>query len=559
MATSALPVNPFDENHLLGSVLRVDPSSVVVSMGSIKNGPVTNRKPGPGQVGDFVIVECNRFGIFGRISSIRLTDTVESDDIRTVRQGVVQLLTTFDITSGHIHQGVLSQPQLGSQVYLADPKLVKLLAEAQQRGARKGQPLVLSFAQLPDAENTPVSFTPEMLFGRHCALVGSTGSGKSWSIARILEDIARHKSKAVLFDATGEFAPLSKATRHVYLGNDPHPQANAKEVSLPYFQLTESDLFAIFRPTGQSQAPKLRAAMKSLKLAILEPSLTFDGTIIKADKAKQQYEQNYARFYADIESPLARFDIRHLPRQIENECVKPTRSAMEPMYWGDYLGGEISMCIPLIARIQDIINSEELSPVFNPHGKPSLLDELDAFLQDDSVRILCVSLQYLSFAYNTREIIANAIGRHLLDLGRKGKFAKQPLVVFLDEAHQFLNKTVGDDQNYPLDSFALIAKEGRKFSLNICIATQRARDIPEGVLSQFGTMIVHRLINDQDRRVVERAASEMDQSSMATIPSLAPGEAVLIGVDFPVPLVIRVEAPSARPYSYGPDYQQCWK
>jgi DNA helicase HerA-like ATPase len=133
------------------------------------------------------------------------------------------------------------------------------------------------------------------------------------------------------------------------------------------------------------------------------------------------------------------------------------------------------------------------------------------------------------------------------------------LIVFLDEAHQFLNKYVGDEFNkLKLDSFDLIAKEGRKFSLNICIATQRPRDIPEGVISQVGTIVVHRLINSSDREVIERASGEIDKNSAKFLPTLSPGEAAIIGVDFPIPVTVQIIPPLVKPDSSGPDYQTSW-
>lgn len=71
-----------------------------------------------------------------------------------------------------------------------------------------------------------------------------------------------------------------------------------------------------------------------------------------------------------------------------------------------------------------------------------------------------------------------------------------------------------------LDAFELIAKEGRKYGLNICLSTQRPRDITEGVLSQMGTLVVHRLTNDRDREVVERACGEIDRSASSFLPNL---------------------------------------
>lgn len=145
-------------------------------------------------------------------------------------------------------------------------------------------------------------------------------------------------------------------------------------------------------------------------------------------------------------------------------------------------------------------------------------------------------------------------------MARNGAFKSRPVVVIVDEAHNFLGRQIGaDDAVARLDAFELIAKEGRKYGLNICLSTQRPRDITEGVLSQMGTLVVHRLTNDRDREVVERACGEVDRSASSFLPNLKPGEAAIIGADFPIPLTIQVFPPSAKPLSDGPNYQTNWK
>jgi len=190
---------------------------------------------------------------------------------------------------------------------------------------------------------------------------------------------------------------------------------------------------------------------------------------------------------------------------------------------------------------------------------PSLLEEVDKFMEHPDQKILCISLEHLSFANHAREIIANATGRRLLAVAREGQFQKKPLLVVVDEAHHFLNeKLISGDTDFPLDSFSLIAKEGRKYGLNICLATQRPRDIPEDVLSQMGTMIVHRLINIHDREVVESACGSIDAGSISRLPVLSPGQAVITGVSFPTPLLVRMKFAENPPRSSSPDYQEAW-
>ena len=174
--------------------------------------------------------------------------------------------------------------------------------------------------------------------------------------------------------------------------------------------------------------------------------------------------------------------------------------------------------------------------------------------------MLRICLSGVAFEFKAREIVANVIGRHLLNMARNGAFKSRPVVVIVDEAHNFLGRQIGaDDAVARLDAFELIAKEGRKYGLNICLSTQRPRDITEGVLSQMGTLVVHRLTNDRDREVVERACGEIDRSASSFLPNLKPGEAAIIGADFPIPLTIQVFPPSAKPLSDGPNYQTHWK
>jgi len=362
-------------------------------------------------------------------------------------------------------------------------------------------------ATLPASAETGVSFKPENLFGRHCAVLGATGGGKSWTVARIIEQAALLNAKVILLDATGEFHRLDAGVNHLHIGDDPHKSpGSSEEVVVPYFQLVEADLLSLFKPSGQAQAPKFRAAMKTLKLVKVAPVLPVNnGVFVKAGKRKADFEREMKTHSAAVEGPRADFDITKLARQIDEECIWPnggTGTSPDPTTWGRMDDGQRSYCVSLITRIEDILGSNELGCILQPQGKTSLFDRIDTFLSNQQGRVLRVSMKYLPFSHSAREIVANAIGRHLLNLGRLRRFRLKPVFVFLDEAHQFLDKTLGDENTkYALDSFELIAKEGRKFCLNICIATQRPRDIPEGVISQMGTLIVSAVTQNQPVRV----------------------------------------------------------
>lgn len=571
---SPLPIYPFDPDLCIGTVTEVGPTTAKVNLPHAAAPEAMwyhGYRHGRGEVGDFVVIELDDTAIFSRVLSVRLPErerlTVEPELGKQVDShpvGEIQLLSTISVQTGRVSSGLSHYPRLGSRVYAIHPSLIQWIAEASHKGEHDEPALVIDIGTVPAANDAAVQAAPERLFGRHCAVLGATGGGKSWTLARLIEQAAKFEgAKVILLDATGEFHTLGATADHVQVGSgDAHPTTCRKCV-FPYTKLTESDLFALFRPSGQVQVPKLRQAIKSLKLARVVPTLAAaSGLLLKSQQLKQTIDQAYIANANVLDQPLADFNIRLLAQQLQEECVFPsagTSQRQDYSRWGGYSDSEKSYCATLIGRVEEMCSSSELACVFQPTDQPSLVEEVDRFLADPQIRVLRVSLKYLAFSHNAREIVANAIGRHLLSLARDQVFKTQPTVLFLDEAHQFLDKTLGDENTrYPLDSFDLIAKEGRKYSLNICIATQRPRDIPEGVLSQMGTLLVHRLINDRDREVVERASGEIDKSAAKFLPTLAPGQAVVIGVDFPIPLTLQISKPSAEPDSRGPDFQRYW-
>lgn len=544
-------------DSFIGRVSSVDANSVEMLLPA--SGTSASRSV---KIGDFVVVRSGALGLLARLASLRLSASGSfTPDSHAINEqvAVLEVLVSVDLETCNSHGGVIHTPAVGDEVFLAPAQLVQRVVQGEAAN-NVLNPVRITFAQLQNAEKTYISFTPEQLFGRHLAILGATGGGKSWTVARLIEESSRLNSKIILFDATGEYSTLRHGVRHLAIGGVGKNEEDADQVAVPFYHLTEDDLFKIFKPSGESQAPKLRAAMKSLKLADLSSELAPDGTIIKAHKSRLVFDEEYGRNRKKIESPLADFKISNLPRQIENECVHPQRSPTEPHFWGGISSRELSNCMPLIARISDIVTAPGLKAIFKPGKLPSLFREIHKFLEDRTANILRISLAHFAFEHNAREIVVNAIGRHLLDLSRVGSFSEAPLVVFLDEAHQFVHSGVGEENlEFSLNAFALIAKEGRKFGLNICLATQRPRDIPEGVLSQIGSLIVHRIINDNDRYVIERACGDFDKTSAARVPTLSPGESIIIGIDFGLPVSVKILPPENRPSFEGPNYQRYWK
>ena len=326
----------------------------------------------------------------------------------------------------------------------------------------------------------------------------------------------------------------------------------------------------MLHPSSKTQVPKLMEAIRSLKMSKLDTNTelasyykqdsqgnSIVGNIYKSKKEKRPFEVFYYNHIVDIEDKSCNFNFNLLAAQITNECIWDS-DRNDSSLWGDRNETDVSNCISLISRINNVMSTSEYNKIFGfrkeviPKAK-DLKDGIQEFLQGES-SILRLDFSKVSFDYQVREILVNAIGNYLLNEARNGNYKNSPIIMFIDEAHQFLNKSIADEyfSAKPLDAFEQISKEARKYGLFLCIATQMPRDIPLGTLSQMGTFVVHRLINEQDKKAVENAASAANRNSLSFLPILGEGEALIVGVDFPMPLTIKINAPQRVPDSQTP-------
>jgi uncharacterized protein len=517
---------------------------------------------GRGEVGEFVLVEGQKSLILGRISEIK----VQEQERRSINRnfagnaemdalGQIQMLGCVATDSLRVIAGVDNYPRLGDRIYAAPHRFIALLPQLMEAKDSVTPFISLTLGTIGTSQQSIVSVKPERLFGRHCAILGTTGGGKSWTTARIIEECLNHRAKLILIDATGEYRGFQKDhVFHCHLGNPLVFASNSERLSLPPTSFLESDFIAMFEPSGKVQGPKLLAAIQSLKLAHIEPNLAIDGLIVKEYAEKKPFFNAMYKHASALNNPAQEFNASLLPRQIINECVHDYGDKN----WRAKNEAEIGYCASMITRINGILRSSTMSFVFSDNAYPSVIEKLINFFKSEK-RLFRIDLSAVAYEFNAREIVANTIGRYLLSAARNGDFKVKPLVVMVDEAHNFLGQHLGsDDYQAKLDAFEIIAKEGRKYGLTLCLASQRPRDITEGVLSQMGTLIVHRLTNERDREIVERACGEIDRAASAFLPNLRPGEAAIIGSDFPIPLTIQMKAPNTKPLSDGPNYQKYW-
>lgn len=543
---------------LFGKVNSINANSVHFEYINNQHEPTYFRgnRYGKGEVGEFVIIESQVNLVLGRIVEIKKDDLAKSN-LEIV--GKIQLLGTIQMDTLRVSAGVDYYPSINDLIYSAPHEFIASIPEKMQKDEAK---IVLEIGSIDLDQDCSIKVTPEKLFGRHLGILGATGGGKSYTTARVLEECLKHNSKIILLDPTGEYRDFSDSSvTNVHLASPINQALSSKAISIPPYCFEETDFIALFEPAGKSQGPKFREAIRSLRLVdllqkeALCAEMIHNGVFIKIGQPEENYKIAI-RTIKDrylLELPDSPFNPNKLCQQIKEEYV----ILRGTHYQADDFN--FNHCLSLLTRINGIINSHTFKFVFQESSLPSLANELENFYTDPSKKLFRIDMSAIGFEFKAREVISNVIGRFLLNKARQLAFINKPIVIFLDEAHNFIGKTIGNEDTLAkLDAFELIAKEGRKFGLNICLATQRPRDITEGVLSQLGTLIVHRLTNDRDREIVERACGEIDKAASDFLPSLQPSEAVIIGNDFPIPLTINIKTPTIKPNSEGANFQENW-
>ncbi|MCC9043889.1 ATP-binding protein [Myroides sp. M-43] len=574
-----MKINPFQHSHFLGYVNHVSPSFIKIHFPSsvlMKSFYHNSEILKGGLVGNYVVIEGEDKGFLCKLLEISLPEKERlelSEKTFSTKEfhptGRLEVLLSFDLFNPlNIEKGVNSLPLIGSKVFICSSEF--LSTHFKKFGVKKEDfetTPTIKLGNLIYDKNVPVDLSLQALFGRHCAVVGTTGGGKSYTISKFIEGIIQANSKAIIIDPTGEYSNFDTDAKVI----------STKLITdsyFPYQNLTINDLFVLFRPSGQVQQPILLEAIKSLKLVrclindipknyhnengsqnifyfntkdgfqvvLIENELLTKQNQFTApfNNANHIYKEKIENFNNND------FDISLLHKQIVNECFQVYNNQ-----WTRQDDRNLSNATSLIIRINNIISNDKYKGMFgfSDPKTSNLISTIEEFLVNPNLNILRISFEDVPYDFQAREILANALGRYLLNKSRTLAFRDKPLVLFVDEAHQFLNKKVKDEyfESTELSAFDSIAKESRKYGLFLCLATQMPRDIPIGTLSQMGTFVTHRLINHYDKEAISNACSTANKETLSFLPSLGSGEAIIMGVDFPMPLSIQIDRPLIEP------------
>jgi hypothetical protein len=406
----------------------------------------------------------------------------------------------------------------------------------------EGEALYLGVYTLDDQANAYLN--ANKLLQRHALIVGSTGSGKSYTTARILEEMAKLSSpNAIVFDVHGEYGSLDgSAFDHLKIAG-PSDIGSGRSIGhgvihLPFWLLGYEAMVAMLTDRSDSNAPNQAMALTQAVL-----------------KLKQEYlcANNQAKLATEItvDSPIP-FKTDDLLSELERlneERVPGARATV------DKAGPLNDRLTRMLGRMSARISDRRLGFLFSPPK-----DALDLVWLDGLVSLLMVDaaterpgIKVIDFSEVPSDVLplmVSLVANVVFTVQQWREVEKRyPLALVCDEAHLYIPATLdaaGSDQ-ISVRAFERIAKEGRKYGIALLVISQRPSEVNRTVLSQCNNIIAMRLSNAEDQAVVRRSLPDSLGTFADLLPVLDTGEAIVIGDATLLPTRIRVAQPSKKP------------
>jgi len=560
----------------LGNIIRVDSGNVEAEVTNDipSSAPIINgRLYKIGQIGTFVRIPIGNISIFGIVSSVsNIPSKSDRADIpfnSGSRYLSIQLVGE-KVGDGDFEKGIGTYPTINDEVHLVVEDDLFDIYGKQKQGA-------LEIGTHSSSDNLRVYVDTHRLVLRHCAILGSTGSGKSNTIVSILKGILNDYkgSRVILVDPHGEYSTAFPSAR-VFKINDP-----TNRLQIPFWLMNFEELSYFL--VGATQKDEQRPEYRKFREMIVErkrancsglKSGTVNPVFVNADSP---IPFNVRELWHEIHWWLyASFSESAVDRQTkETACVEKegNYNNLEPPSFQAYAVGTAAPYKSkhfqefytyekkLLSRLKDSNYDFLFSPpdYMDTSSPKDLHDLLNSWIGCDE-RLVILDLSGIPF--EVLDITVGLITRFVYDSmfwGRNEKYTgkSRPILLAYEEAHSYLDKS--SNSNYSKAAVEQIFKEGRKFGIGAMVISQRPSEISDTILAQVGTFIALRLTNSSDQSIVKSSAPDNLTSLIDLLPSLRTGEAIILGESIVIPSRVRIRLNHPRPTSEDPKLVEQWQ
>ncbi len=540
----------YESEQAIGTVNSVDTSTVVISVED-------DSKLKQLQVNHLLVIRSSKtsqhlIAIVSKILRKSMIEQISNEEQQVAVENIIKATligTHVDKvgTQDNVFKRTLeSVPEINAECFVLNgDKLTGFMQAISNQAASSTTPLSLGKYILD--EEAEAWLDGNKFFQRHAVVVGSTGSGKSWSVARLLEQVSElEAANALVFDIHGEYGSMNTEGFHHYKVAGPNDQPDDKTIYLPYWLLTYEEMLSMLLDRSDSNAPN--------------QAMMFSNTVLKY-KEDMLRENNlfdeYASFTLDSPIPYKMEAVIDYLNEKDTEMVQGARSEKQGPF-----NGKLTR---FIQRLNSKISDKRLSFLFNPSGNLLQMTYLDEVIEK---LIGCESkvqkgVKIIDFSEVPSDILPLIIGlvtRIIFSIQQwTEKDNRHPIALFCDEAHLYIpsNATSNIDATAN-QTFERIAKEGRKYGVGLVVISQRPSEVNRTVLSQCNNFVALRLTNIEDQNVVKRLLPDSLGNFAELLPILDIGEALVVGDSSLLPSRIKIQKPSLKPTSGTIDFWDEW-
>ncbi len=471
-----------------------------------------------GQVGGQVKVRVGSSWLLASIRSLKLAPGGAGQVVAAVDfvgEGDEEQLT------GRLYQfrrGVTRYPMPGSEVFPATGDDLAQVYAADERA-------VVEVGHVYPTDNVRGALYVDAMLGKHFALLGSTGTGKSTSAALILHRICAlaPQGHIVMIDPHGEYGAAFRDNGALY---------DVNNLQMPYWLMNFEEHCEVFLTSS--------GADRQVDADILAKCLL-------AARAKGRLGQEIPKLTVDAPVPYLLSDLLQL---IQQEMGKMDRAGSTAPY------------LRLKTKIEEIKADPRFGFMFSGM---LVADTMAAFvsrifrLPGDGKPISIIDVSGVPSEITA--VVVAVLSRMVFDFAIWSRNEPQrPILLVCEEAHRYVPSD-RDRQSAVSRILGRIAKEGRKYGVSLGLITQRPSDLAEGVLSQCGTILAMRLNNERDQAFVRAAMPEGARGFLDSIPALRNRECIICGEGVSIPMRISLDTlePAKRPASADPSFTELWR
>lgn len=542
----------FNKTTRIGSITYVDTTEVIIE---IENEALIPQIV----IGNVVSIDTTRkhvkiVGIIEKVirkyAKVNEEDEEEECSFKDIIK--VYLIGTFK-SAYRLHRNIFNRgieifPQLESGCHIINKENLEFFMNSLSKNKEIG----LELGNFSIDKSAKAILDGDKFFQRHAAILGSTGSGKSWCVAKILEKASLLKySNLIVLDIHGEYNSLcteknSIADTYKIAGPGDLNSDDKKILFLPSWILNKEELLSMVLDRSDLNAPNQNSRfiyhVRNLKEKTIED--------------KEDIKESFT-----VDSPIP-FDFNELIELlIKDDTEKIGETDTKKGKNGDFTG----KLTRFISRLKTKMEDKRYGFMFQPHEKCKeyewIYELLEKLMISDGQKKGIKIIDFSEVPSDILPIVTGIIARIIFDLQLWMDDTKRtPLTLVCDEAHLYLPKKdeTNSIEKKSLFNFERIAKEGRKYGISLLVISQRPSEVNTTILSQCGNFIVLRLTNDIDKNTVKNLLPDGLKIVIEQLPFLDIGEAIIIGDAILLPSRIKLEEPLIKPNSNTRKFWSDW-